>query len=92
MFILSDIDPPTDAALLDDHITKDCAALNAIHSTIDGENMEIITSASLAREAYIALCEHHGDSGGMTTATMFFELVTMKLSSGGSVANHVHRF
>lgn len=54
--------------------------------------MEIVTSASSAREAYQALCAHHGDSGGMTTATMFFELVTMKLSPGGSVAEHVHKF
>lgn len=54
--------------------------------------MEIVTSATSAREAYLALCEHHGDSGGMTTATMFFELVNMKLMSGGSVAEHVHKF
>lgn len=91
-YILSDLEPPTEASLLDDYITKDCAALNAIHSTIDEENMEIVTSASSAREAYQALCAHHGDSGGMTTATMFFKLVTMKLSPGGSVAEHVHKF
>lgn len=91
-FILTDLDTPSDGLLLDDHITKDCAALNAIHSTIDEQNMEIITSATSAREAYLALCQHHGDSGGMTTATMFFELVTMKLTPGGSVADHVHRF
>lgn len=91
-FILSDIEPPSESSLFDDHVTKDCAALNAIHSTIDEENMEIITSATSAREAYLALCEHHGDSGGITTATMFFELVTMKLSPGGSVADHVHKF
>lgn len=91
-FILSDIETHSDPSKLDDHVTKDCAALNAIHSTIDEENMEIITSASSAREAFLALCEHHGDSGGMTTATMFFELVTMKLSPGGSVAEHVHKF
>lgn len=91
-FILTDLDTPTDGLLLDEHITKDCAALNAIHSTIDEENMEIITSSSSAREAYLALCQHHGDSGGMTTATMFFELVTMKLTPGGSVADHVHKF
>lgn len=82
-YILSDLEPPTDQIKLDDHVTKDCAALNAIHSTIDEENMEIVTSASSAREAYLALCEHHGDSGGMTTATIFFELVTMKLPPGG---------
>lgn len=91
-FILTDIDPPSDAQLLDDHVTKDCAALNAIHSTIDEENMEIITSASSAREAYVSLCKHHGNSGGMTTATMFFELVTMKLIPGGSVTENVHKF
>lgn len=91
-YILTDVIPPINAALLDDYVTKDCAALNAIHSTIDEENMEIITSASTAREAYLALSQHHGDSGGMTTATMFFELVTMKLSPGGSVSEHVHKF
>lgn len=91
-FILSDIDPPLDVSLLDDHTTKDCAVLNAIHSIIDEKNMEIVTSATSAREAYIALCQHHGDSGGITTATMFFELVTMKLNPGGLVANHVHKF
>lgn len=91
-YILTDLETPTDAALLDDYVTKDCAALNAIHSTIEEENMEIVTSSSSAREAYLALCQHHGDSGGMTTATMFFELVTMKLLPGGSVADHVHKF
>lgn len=91
-YILSDIEAPSDTSLLDEYITKDCAALNAIHSTIDEENMEIVTSSTSAREAYLALCQHHGDSGGMTTATMFFELVTMKLSPGGSVGEHVHKF
>lgn len=90
--ILSDLEPPTHASLLDDRTTKDCAALNAIHSTIDEENMEIVTSSTPAREAYLALCEHHSDSGGMTTATMFFELFTMKLIPGGLVAKHVHNF
>lgn len=91
-YILTDLETPTDAALLDDYVTKGCAALNAIHSTIDEENMEIVTSSPSAREAYLALFQHHGDSGGMTTATMFFELVTMKLLPGGSVADHVHKF
>lgn len=91
-YILPDMTIPTDAASLDDYITKDCAALNAIHSTIDEKNMEIVTSPTTAIEAYLALSQHHGDSGGMTTATMFFELVTMKLIPGGSVAEHVHKF
>lgn len=91
-YILTDLETPTDAVLLDDFITKDCAALNAIHSTIDEENMEIVTSAMSAREAYVALCEHHGDSGGITTSMMFFKLVTMKLLPGGLVADHVHEF
>lgn len=91
-FIDTEVPIPTDATLLDDHMAKECQALNAIHSTIDNENMQVITSCDTAYKAYQALCMHHCDSGGITTAQMFYEMVNLRLVSGGSVSKHVLKF
>lgn len=91
-FIETQVLVPTDAILLDDHMAKECQALNAIYSTIDDENMQVITSCDTAYKAYQALCMHHCDSGGITTAQMFYEMVNLRLASGGSVSEHILRF
>lgn len=86
------IDIPTKQALLDAHNTKNFQALNAIHSTIDEENFEIIAHFRLAREAYLRLCTHHGDTGGLSTSTLFYDLVNLRLQPGGLIAENVHKF
>ncbi|KAG0145931.1 hypothetical protein CROQUDRAFT_547918 [Cronartium quercuum f. sp. fusiforme G11] len=91
-FILKDIVAPTDPTLLSAHTVRNCQALNAIQSTIDEENIEIITNYYTAREAFDALCKHHGDSGGISTATLFYDLVNLRLQPGGSIGDHVHKF
>lgn len=91
-FIETEVPIPTDPLLLDDHMAKECQALNAIHSTIDDENMQVITTSVTAYEAYQALCTHHCDSGGITTAQMFYEIVNLRLTDDTSVSQHVHKF
>lgn len=73
-------------------MAKECQALNTIHSTINDENMQVISTCVTAYEAYQALCMHHCDSGGITTAQMFYEMVNLRLVDGGSVSEHIHRF
>ncbi|KAG0144271.1 hypothetical protein CROQUDRAFT_16214, partial [Cronartium quercuum f. sp. fusiforme G11] len=88
-FLLSDVNVPSDPTQLDKYITKNCQALNAIHSTVDEENFEVIAHLNSAYEAYTSLCNQHGDSGGLSTATLFYDLVNLRLQPGGSVADHV---
>ena len=38
------------------------------------------------------LCKHHDDTGGLLTANLFSELVTMKLTSDGCLKDHLHQF
>ncbi|KAG0141383.1 hypothetical protein CROQUDRAFT_663902 [Cronartium quercuum f. sp. fusiforme G11] len=91
-YILKDIVALTDPTLLSAHTIRNCQALNAIQSTIDEENIEIITNYYTAHEAFDALCKHHSDSGGISTATLFYDLVNLRLQPGGSVGDHVHKF
>lgn len=91
-YIETEVPVPTDPLLLDDHMAKESQGLNAIHSTIDEENMQVITSCDTAYKAYQAFCMHHCDSGGITTAQMFYEIVNLRLTAGGSVSEHVLRF
>lgn len=91
-YIKTEVQIPTDPLLLDDHMAKECQALNAIHSTIDDKNMQVITTSDTAYKVYQALCLHHCDLGGITTAQMFYEMVNLRLVPGGSVSEHVLRF
>lgn len=91
-FILEDITPPTDPSLLETHQTSDFQALSAIHSTIDDESFQIVSSCTTAYQAYEAICRHHGDTGGISTATLFFELVNLRVTSDISIKDHVHQF
>lgn len=91
-FINTKIPIPTDPALLNNQMSRECQALNAIHSTIDDENMLVITTCVTAYEADQALYQHHCDSGGITTTRMFYEIVNLRLTAGGSVAEHVIKF
>lgn len=38
------------------------------------------------------LCKHHDDAGGLSTANLFSDLVTLRLSSEGDLKDHIHRF
>lgn len=91
-FILEDIPPPLDPILLEAHQTSDFQALSAIHSTIDDESFQIISSCTTAHDAYQAFCRHHGDTGGISTATLFFELVNLRVTGDISIKDHVHQF
>lgn len=91
-FIETEVPVPTEPSLLEDHMAKECQALNAIHLTIDDENMQVITTCVTAYEALQALCTHHCDSGGITTAQMFYEIVNLRLADGEAVSQHVHKF
>lgn len=91
-YILWDISPPSDEKILDDHETFSMKALAAIHATIDSENFEVIRSTSSPRQAFQMLCKHHDDTGGLSTANLFSELVTMRLDSNGSLKDHLHQF
>ncbi|KAG0149536.1 hypothetical protein CROQUDRAFT_321899 [Cronartium quercuum f. sp. fusiforme G11] len=76
-YILKDIEVPTNPTLLNAHTVRNCQALNAIQSTVDKENIEIITNYYSAHEAFEVLCKHHGDSGGLSTASLFYDLVNL---------------
>lgn len=89
-FILEDFERPKDPMQLDKYKTRDCAALNAINLTVDNENLKIITSATTARQAHLALCSHYGDTSVLSTATLFYDLVTLKISAGDNISDHVH--
>lgn len=84
--------PPTDPTALEAHQTADCQALSLIHSTIDDENFQVFLSCMMAYEAFQALCQHHSDTGGISTATLFFELVNLQVTADVPIKEHVHHF
>lgn len=75
--ISPDSQPPVDVAQLEVYRLKNCQALNSIQSTINEDNIEIISDITNARDAYQAICVHHGDTGGLSTAAMFYDLVNL---------------
>lgn len=77
---------------MDDHETNMMRALAAIHATIDNENFEVIRHCANPRQAFVKLCKHHDDAGGFSTANLFSDLVTLRLSSEGDLKDHIHRF
>lgn len=91
-FILEEIPTPTDPTLLESHQTSDFQALSAIHSTIDDKRFQIVSSCATAYKAYQAICRHHGYSGGISTATLFFELVNLWVTQDITIKDHIHRF
>lgn len=91
-FILRDVIAPEDPKSLDDHETNSMRAIAAIHATIDNENFEVIRHCSNPRDAYLKLCKHHDDAGGLSTANLFSDLVTLKLTSDGDLKDHIHQF
>lgn len=91
-FILSDVSPPTDPEKLADHTAQSMAAVTALHITVDDENFQIIRGCSSPRDAYDKLCKQHKDAGGLSMANLFTNLVSLRLSSDGSLAEHLHAF
>lgn len=84
-YFLRDVKVPQDEKALDDHETNLMRELAAIHATIDKENFEVVRHFSNPREAFIKLCKHHDDAGGLSTANLFSDLVTLRLSSEGDL-------
>lgn len=91
-FILRYVPVPVDEKELDDYETNSMRTLAAIHATIDGENFEAIRNCTGPREAYLKLCKHHDDAGGLSTANLFSDLVTLRMASDGDLKDHVHQF
>lgn len=71
---------------------NDAQALSLIHSTVDSSNYQIIANCNTACSAFLALCSHHNDGGGLTTASIFSDLVTMKLANPNDLETHLHQF
>lgn len=89
-YILRDITSPVDNKLLDDHETFSLKALAAIRATIDSENFEVIQTTSCPQTAFLMLRKHHNNTGGLSKANLFSELVTMRLTSEGCLKDHLH--
>lgn len=91
-YILTDVKTPTEAQALADHNANSLTALTALHITVDAENFQVIRTCSSPREAFLKLCKQHDDAGGLSTANIFTNLVSLRLSSDGSLADHLHSF
>lgn len=91
-YILRDVTAPINEKELDDYETNNMRTLAAIHATIDAENFEVIRNCTGPREAYVKLCKHHDDAGGLSTANLFSDLVTLRMASDGDLKDHVHHF
>lgn len=91
-YILQDVAAPVDDKELDDFETNNMRTLAAIHATINAENFEVVRNCTGPREAYLKLCKHHDDVGGLSTANLFSDLVTLRMTSDGDLKEHVHHF
>lgn len=90
--ILEDKPVPTDSKAREDHIVDDLRALEAIQFSCDPDNFNVISDCTTARTAYLALCKYHDDSGGVTTANLFSELASARLSSVSELKDHLLKF
>ncbi|KAG0139196.1 hypothetical protein CROQUDRAFT_101977 [Cronartium quercuum f. sp. fusiforme G11] len=90
-YILTDVNVPLDPVQLDEYTSKNCQALKTIHSTVNEANFELIAHLESAQEVYTSQCNQHGNSGGLLTAMIFYDLVNLRLQPGGSVVDHVHK-
>lgn len=91
-FILTDQIPPDDASKLEEHTVRDYQALSIIQTLVDSEHFQLVANASSARQAYLNILAHYDDSGGLSTAMLFSDLVSLRLEESGNLSDHVHRF
>lgn len=90
--ILEDTPIPTDPKLRTEHVFNEFRALEAIQFSCDADNFNIISDCKTARAAYLALCKYPDDLGGVTTANLFSELASSKLSSAADLKEHLLKF
>lgn len=74
------------------YIVDDLRAPEAIQFSCDSDNFNIISECTTAQSAYLALCKYHDDSGGVTTANLFSELASARLSSVSKLKDHLLNF
>lgn len=75
--MLNDVTAPTDPLALAGHNANKMTALTAHHITVDSENFQVIRNYTSPREAYLKLCKQHDDAGGLSTANIFTDLVSL---------------
>lgn len=90
--ILDNKPVPLDPNAKEDYVVNDLRALEAIQFSCDPDNFNVISDCTSARSAYVALCKYHEDSGGVTTANLFSELASARLSSVSELKEHLLRF
>lgn len=68
------------------------SALSIIQTTVDSIHFQLVANCQTARQAYLAILAQYDDSGGLSTAMIFSELVSLHPDEGGSLSNLIHRF
>lgn len=91
-FILTDQSPPTDPSKLEEYTVRNYQALSIIQTFVDSEHFQLVANSSTAREAYLAILSQYDDSGGLSTAIIFSEILSLRLDEGGNLSDHLHRF
>lgn len=76
-FVLSDQTPPTDPTKLEEYTVRNFQALSVIQTTVDSENFQLVANARTAREAFKSILAQYDDSGGLSTAMIFLDLVSL---------------
>lgn len=91
-FVLTDQPLPDDPTKREEHIVKDYQALSVIQTTVDSEHFQLVANAQSAPAAFLCILAQYDDSGGLSTAMIFSDLVSLRLDEGGSLSDHLHRF
>lgn len=91
-FILSDQSPPSDTTKLDEYTTRSYQALFITQTSVDSEHFQLVANATTPREAFLAILAQYNDSGGLPTAVIFSELVSLRLEGEGDLSEHTHWF
>lgn len=91
-FVLTDQSPPTDPVKLEEHTVRNFQALSIIQTTVDSEHFQLVANAQTARAAYLSILAQYDDSGGLSTAMIFSDLVSLRLEDDGELSSHIHRF
>lgn len=91
-FVLTDQPLPTDPSKQEEYILKDYQALSIIQKTVDSKHFQLVANAQNTWSAFLSILAQYDNSGGLSTAMIFSDIVSLKLDDGGNLSEHLHCF
>lgn len=78
-FILTNQTLPTNPAQLNKYTTCNYQVLSIIQTLVGSKHFQHVANSQAVREAYLAILAQYNNSGGLSTAMIFSELLSLPL-------------